>query len=56
MMSAVKIIKGKVVIRKVTVDGKRYTYYYIQIPKNIAEKLNLKDGQTVGITLYEIEE
>jgi len=59
MMSAVKIIKGKVVVRRVIIEKKskkEYTYYFIQIPKEIAEKLNLRDGQVVGITIYEMEE
>ena len=56
MMTALKIIKGKVVVRKVSVNGKKYTYYFIQIPKEVAEKMKLRDGQVVGITIYELEE
>jgi len=55
-MLSVEIIRGKVARKEIKVKGRRYEYYYIQIPSDVAKRLNLKEGDIVGINIMKIIE
>ena len=56
MLSAIEIIRGKVIKKEVKVKDRRYEYYYIQIPSEVVKRLNLKEGDVVGINIMKIIE
>jgi len=44
-------VVGKIIKRKMKRKDKEYTWYYVQIPKEIVEALGLKEGNRVIIEI-----